>query len=423
MQYKVRIFEASPEVREHGYGLAIWPSTMKILCDELGIEDIELRKSSFMTVHSVHHKHRNNYGNQTKASQNKGFMKRSTLLKRILSKVEEHHPGCIFTGHRAIKVKFETNRAWTTFETFNSQCPLVTHSCDLLVGADGVNSIVRRYVSLKLNSIKYGNMAAYRFLIASPSIELLEETQDNWNFSVGKTIHSPMYHVSKNDTSLNVVVLEYNGKPPSHPRSASLEELRDVAQRSNLSFIINLIDSEEISDLMCYSTFHVDCDPWYHQNAVLIGDAAHAYGPLTAKMANLAINDAYLLATLLNNEKNHDISKQEEVLKHWENIQRPKFEVTRIRTLRHLQLYTPVVRNIISHMWKFCPRFILGYFQSIFAYDYDIVTKSRQVSFDADPLFAYTKGCINNNAAYCIAIGCFIIVCIQYVAHFVVDSV
>ena len=74
-------------------------------------------------------------------------------------------------------------------------------------------------------------------------------------------IHSPSYHVSNNEDTLNIVVLEYDGKPPSYPRSATMEELQDVAQRSNLSFIIKLLQIEDIVNLMCCSTFHIDCEP------------------------------------------------------------------------------------------------------------------------------------------------------------------
>ena len=155
------------------------------------------------------------------------------------------------------------------------------------------------------------------------------------------------------------------------------------------------------------TTFHVDCEPWWQPNAVLIGDAAHAYGPLTAKMANLAMNDAHSLATMLNGPNVYDLS-QEQILKKWQSVQRPKFEVTRIRTLRHLQLYTPTVRAIVKFLWKFCPQFTSRYFQSIFSYDYDIMTKEGHTQHDmgiagikdADPLIAYTKKCIYDISYY-----------------------
>lgn len=71
-----------------------------------------------------------------------------------------------------------------------------------------------------------------------------------------------------------------------------------------MKFVLDVVKNERtITDLMCYSPNHIDCEPWHKGNsAVIIGDAAHAYGPLTAKMANLAINDASTLEKMLNNE-------------------------------------------------------------------------------------------------------------------------
>eukprot|EP00751_Fragilariopsis_kerguelensis_P000392 CAMPEP_0170825362 /NCGR_PEP_ID=MMETSP0733-20121128/45899_1 /TAXON_ID=186038 /ORGANISM="Fragilariopsis kerguelensis, Strain L26-C5" /LENGTH=855 /DNA_ID=CAMNT_0011188877 /DNA_START=177 /DNA_END=2741 /DNA_ORIENTATION=+ len=400
--YIVQVFEASPEVREQGYGLAIWPSTMRVLRDMMGIVGLDLKQSNSMTVRSINQK----LDIQANVK-DKGFMQRSSLLRSIKHKVEDIHPGCIHTGHKCLRVKLEEDRASATFETDNSKNPIVSHSCDLLVGADGVNSTVRRYVALEKNSKLYGHMTAYRFLIPCPSKELLRETHDKWNMSVGVSIHSPCYHVTNSGSALNVVVLEYDGKQPSNPRRPSFEELRDVAQRSKLSFVVNLIENEEISDLMCYSTFHIDCEPWYQPNAVILGDAAHAYGPLTAKMANLAINDAHCLAIMLNHRLSRGVS-QEQILQEWQMVQRPKFDVTRIRTLRHLQLYSPKLRFIIRIFWKYAPNFTLKYFGSIFAYDYKVFGQNEMmvdrsnsktqcmgvVGIDyADPIAAYLKRC------------------------------
>ena len=189
--------------------------------------------------------------------------------------------------------------------------------------------------------------------------------------SIGEHIHSPCYHISRNDMNLSVVILEYDGMPPAFPRPASLEELMRVAERSKLSFVCNMLKNENISDLWCYSTFHIDCKPWHNSSAVIIGDAAHAYGPLTAKMANLAINDAFSLSEMLN-ASTQDNKSQSKILKEWEDIQRPKFLTTRLRTYRHLELYSPRMRGLVTILWKFFPHSMKNYFASIFAYDYEV---------------------------------------------------
>jgi len=402
LQYKVQVFEAATIVREKGYGVAIWPSSMKILRDELGITGLDLRTSQSMIINRKSTNEKLEIRPPVEIK-DKGFMKRSALLGSILDKVEQLHPGCISTDHTCLRVRFEGDKVTATYAT-NGR--IVSHSCDLIVGADGVNSIVRKYVSLKLDSREYGHMTAYRFLVPNPSEDLLKETEETWNMSVSESIHSPCYHISRESNTLSIVVLEYDGKPPGTPRSASVTELVDVAQRSKLNFITNILSTEKISDLMVYSTFHINCEPWHRSNAVIIGDAAHAYGPLTAKMANLAINDAHSLAIMLNLQRERKLSLPA-MLDEWEHTQRPKFDITRIRTLRHLQLYTPRLRHFITFLWQYFPATILKYFGSIFQYDYVVYSSSNDICEQpthacdgvvgvdiADPLEAFLKLCL-----------------------------
>jgi len=370
-------------VREKGYGLAVWPSSMKILRDELGVAGLDLRTSQSMVINRKNTDDKLEIRPPLKIK-DKGFMKRSALLGCLLDKVEQLHPGCISTDHSFFRVRFEGENVTATYATDGR---IVSHSCDLIVGADGVNSSVRKYVSLKLDSRVYGHMTAYRFVV-------------------------PCYHISRDSDALSIVVLEYDGKPPDIPRKASLTELVDVAQRSKLSFVINILSTEKVSDLMCYSTFHIDCKPWHRSNAVIIGDAAHAYGPLTAKMANLAINDAHSLAAMLNlrRERNQSLA---DVLDDWEHTQRPKFEITRTRTLRHLELYAPRMRNFVTFLWQHFPATMSSYFGSIFQYDYSIYSSSNEVCTKvtvacagvvgvdiADPLEAFLKPCFKQVVYY-----------------------
>ena len=377
--FRVKIFEASPLVEEKGYGLAIWGSTFDILKHKLGITDLDYFSAKAMVVRGESSMKRiiplNNGGGD------KGFMQRRLLLEKLKQKALDQHPEALHKNHKCVRLRLGSGREGIT-ASYLVNSELLSHRCDLLIGADGVNSVVRNYIALQKNSKEYGHMTAYRFTVRNPSKSLLEDTKEKWNMSIGGHIHSPCYHVSRDDSTLSIAVLEYDGKTPGVPRPASVDELASVAERSKLSFIQKIINDEEICDLMCYSTFHIDCKPWHNSSAAIIGDAAHAYGPLTAKMANLAINDAYTLSVMLNDGLK-SMKRREDVLREWEEVQRPKFSTTRIRTLRHLQLYSPRWRRVTEFLWRYFPSCMLKYFGSIFAYDYEVydATKENHSSF------------------------------------------
>ena len=121
-QFSVRTFEAANDVQEKGYGLAIWPNTMKILRDEIGISGLDLRTSRSMTINRKSLRQKLEI-TPPREVRDKGFMQRSSLLKCLLSKVEERHPGCILTNHRCLRVRFGTNQVTTTYEVNGCTVP------------------------------------------------------------------------------------------------------------------------------------------------------------------------------------------------------------------------------------------------------------------------------------------------------------
>ena len=98
-------------------------------------------------------------------------------------------------------------------------------------------------------------------------------------------------------------------------------------------------------------------------------------------MANLAINDVHTFSSLLDDGVKQ-CKDQSSILSLWENIQRPKFLATRLRTYRHIEMYASRSRYLYKYLWKIAPLHVQGYFGSIFAYGYDVFDPNKvQTSF------------------------------------------
>ena len=117
--------------------MAIWPSTMKILRDELVITELDLGTSKSMVINRKGSNKRLEIKPPEEIT-DKGFMKRSHLLARVLNKVKEIHPDCIRTDHKCLRVRFEKSFVTAEYETNGS---IVKHACDLLVSSQYANSL------------------------------------------------------------------------------------------------------------------------------------------------------------------------------------------------------------------------------------------------------------------------------------------
>ena len=93
--FEVKVFESLSTIEEKGYGLAIWPSTLKILRDGRHLEDLDYFTADTMYIRKE--------GSQTrsiplnKKGGDKGFMQRRHLLATLKKKVIEKHQDAIFS--------------------------------------------------------------------------------------------------------------------------------------------------------------------------------------------------------------------------------------------------------------------------------------------------------------------------------------
>ena len=172
----------------------------------------------------------------------------------------------------------------------------------LLIGADGIRSKIRRQMQAEYTPRFTGNVA-WRAIIA------VDKLPQNWmptivsNFA-GPKKHAVLYYLRAKQL-VNLVAVVENSKwhDDSWMASAPIDELRDdfSGWHKTVGTFIDAIESTS-----CYRWAlhdHLPLKSWTDSAVVLIGDAAHASLPFMAAGGAMAIEDARVLdrALLANN--------------------------------------------------------------------------------------------------------------------------
>jgi len=180
---------------------------------------------------------------------------------------------------------------------------------DLTVAADGMNSTVRQYWFGQRPSI-FMKQIAWRALIPSNGMSI-EPT-----VYMGINKHLVMYPL-RNGKIINIIGVQSNKNlaPESWTNDGSPEKFYNEFSDFNTSVTNILSDITEVKLWGLYS--HPTLKSWSHKNVVLLGDAAHPMLPFMAQGSCMALEDAAVLARVLNKINNIDTA-----LKKYENIRK-----------------------------------------------------------------------------------------------------
>lgn len=275
--YQADIFEQANEIREIGAVLAVMPNGMAIM-KSFGLDQEILTKGGEIKTFIV----RKPSGESIWATEYAYdhpcvVIRRSDLLNALLTRVDRQK---IFTAHRLISyMQMPGGKVVLNFENGN------TTEYDALIGADGLNSIVRKQLTGN-DGLIYRGYPLWRGVgrVSNP----LTHSSETW----GELKRVGLYPIQDNWVGWWAAIDEPDFYPEDHEASKKklLENFKDW--HSPIYEVINSTEhiiKNAILDRVPYKK-------WFDGQVAMIGDAAHCTTPNLGQGANMAMESAVVLA-------------------------------------------------------------------------------------------------------------------------------
>ncbi|KAH0587003.1 hypothetical protein H2248_005822 [Termitomyces sp. 'cryptogamus'] len=180
-----------------------------------------------------------------------------------------------------------------------------TYEADLVVGADGIKSTLREFVSGQRTSPTYSNSVAYRSVLSPDALKAVKTDIMRPLCWIGNDKHIITYPVQANQ-KINVVVFSTDYTVPIGSVNVALPWAKPVSQDELLREYsgwgedVNII-LKEMKDpsKWCIHFLYPPLSSFVRQRVVLVGDAAHAMLPHLGSGVGQGFEDVYTLCSLL----------------------------------------------------------------------------------------------------------------------------
>ncbi|KJD35965.1 monooxygenase [Tamlana sedimentorum] len=285
--FKIRIFEQVNEIKPVGAGIILASNAMRVY-EKLGLKKIIEESGNPVSSMNITKANLNTIS-KTDLSyfENKYKVKSIAIHRGILQQilVDKLKTKEINLNHQLNKIVKNDSGYALTFENGN------THQSTTLIGADGLNSLVRQNI-FPDNEIRNANQICWRGvtnfdLPSEYKNELVEAWEKSGRFGFVQIAQNKVYwyalksfQTNKNEFSVDHIEAYFNDYDPI------IKNMIKSTKRDE-------IFTAEISDLK-------PTNIWHKENLCLIGDAAHATTPNLGQGACQAIEDALMLSEYLN---------------------------------------------------------------------------------------------------------------------------
>ncbi|MBL7249456.1 alpha/beta hydrolase fold domain-containing protein [Alloalcanivorax marinus] len=194
---------------------------------------------------------------------------------------------------------------------------------DVLIGADGIHSVIRQQL-FGDDDVQFSNILMWRALIPAEKLEGIDlPERGNYWFGPGRTLITYWIRPGKL-YSILASVPSGEVHRESWTESGDIDELRasfsDLEPRAQA--MMDQIDSAFITGMF----YRDPIDRWTEGRVSLMGDAAHPMVPFLAQGACQGMEDAWVLATMLERHRDDPLAG----LREYEQRRRPR--TTRVQS-------------------------------------------------------------------------------------------
>lgn len=273
---------------------------------------------------------------------------RADLVDILLEALQTRVPGAILLNNKVSKVSFNQNGCKVVLENGN------TMDADMVVGADGIHSVVREALFGKDDARFTGNIA-WRATVRADSVSDFDVPQGPCVWA-GAGKHAVTYPI-RGGTLLNFVgVVEQDGwEIESWTEQAPKEEaLKDFHGWSPL--VQHILNQAEVHHRWALFD-RAPLSNWTSGSIVLVGDACHPMLPSLAQGACQAIEDAWVLAEHVD-RVGDDLSDLPTALEAYEAVRKPRTTKVQNGARKMLRLFHH--RNPIIAFFAYTPLWIIG---------------------------------------------------------------
>jgi salicylate hydroxylase len=316
---EVAVYEQAGEHREIGAGVALSGNATRLL-HRLGLEDplaevatepsaLVFRRWDDGRVIAAHPVGEGGWYRREVGAPYYGVHRVDAL--RVLADALE--PGVVRLARRAVGVRDGGEEAIVEFEDGESA------AADVVVGADGVHSVVRRQVAGADADAVYSGTVGYRGLVPVEELPSLPDSTP-LQFWAGPGRHLLHYSIS-GGRIVNVLAVVRQAQWTGETWSESCPGQDVVEAFAGWHPAVSEM-AGALGDTTRWALHdHAPLDRWTDGRVVLLGDAAHAMLPHQGQGANQTIEDAVLLADLLAEASPRDAPA---ALRRYDALRRPR---------------------------------------------------------------------------------------------------